>query len=270
MKLGCVLFDGAEQLFRKWEEPIHTAVKRKIYPYHILILILLKEAAPRLILTAPRLPFEIPADKASIEKVICVAFNFSFLHFVRNPYLGRINRLLMRNTTGLEFSQEDVKDVSEAIEMLTNSFSPENIGSVIHLLNLLSLSKPEQLTVDASVYSDPFAAREIKNQERTEMIVRYIHDNHRRNLPLGEVANYIGLSRDHLSVVCRDCLPGGFAGYLLKVRLDEVVRQLIHTDYSILAIAEDCGFNTFSNFMVQFKKRYRMTPASYRKRYTGK
>jgi len=102
--------------------------------------------------------------------------------------------------------------------------------------------------------------------QRCEMIVRYLRENYKSSIKLSDLANHIGLSSDHLRDVCQAFLPGGFSGYLRRLRLEEAKRLLIHTDYSILAIALECGYPTFSNFMMQFKKELGTTPGEYRKK----
>jgi AraC-like DNA-binding protein len=56
--------------------------------------------------------------------------------------------------------------------------------------------------------------------------------------------------------------PMEFINYL---RLDEAKRMLDNSDSTIEAIATNCGFNTTRTFYNQFRERYRITPAAYRK-----
>ncbi|MCL2511178.1 MAG: helix-turn-helix transcriptional regulator, partial [Bacteroidales bacterium] len=53
--------------------------------------------------------------------------------------------------------------------------------------------------------------------------------------------------------------------YINDLRLDEAKRLLDNSDLTIESIALDCGFNTSRTFYNQFRERYRMTPAAYRK-----
>jgi AraC-like DNA-binding protein len=56
--------------------------------------------------------------------------------------------------------------------------------------------------------------------------------------------------------------PMVFINYL---RLDEAKRLLDNSNLTIETIALDCGFTTSSTFYRQFRERYRITPAEYRK-----
>jgi len=57
--------------------------------------------------------------------------------------------------------------------------------------------------------------------------------------------------------------------YINYLRLDEAKRLLDNSNLTIETIAFDCGFNTSRTFYNQFRERYRMTPAAYRKMGVG-
>lgn len=52
-----------------------------------------------------------------------------------------------------------------------------------------------------------------------------------------------------------------FAGYLLSKKLLKITSKLINT------IAIECGFNSASNFIREFKNKTNITPKQYRKLY---
>lgn len=58
-----------------------------------------------------------------------------------------------------------------------------------------------------------------------------------------------------------------FVAYLNEHRLAEAARMLRSSDAKVLAIAQDVGFESLSNFNNQFRIRYGVTPREYR---TGK
>jgi AraC-like DNA-binding protein len=53
--------------------------------------------------------------------------------------------------------------------------------------------------------------------------------------------------------------------FINDLRLDEAKRLLEHSDLTREIIAFDCGFNTSRTFYRQFRERYHITPAEYRK-----
>ena len=58
----------------------------------------------------------------------------------------------------------------------------------------------------------------------------------------------------------------GFTEYLNEQRLNAAADALRSGSDTVLAIAEQCGFENLSYFNRLFKKRYEMTPREYRGR----
>ncbi|KZY87485.1 hypothetical protein A3743_14300 [Oleiphilus sp. HI0072] len=52
--------------------------------------------------------------------------------------------------------------------------------------------------------------------------------------------------------------------FVLQLRFDDAAKQLAFSKKDITRIALDIGFNNLSHFHRQFKKRFGMTPLSFR------
>jgi len=146
------LFMGDSQLFKKWEDPPATAnLTKKTYPYHTLILAVPKEGDPRLILTCPRLPFDIANENSSNERLTYIVFNRSFHEHIRTDYHSKINRLFMDNATGWEFAKTIVLEAAGLIHQLSNSYSTENMITVLQVLDALARSDPIRMQSDPAL-----------------------------------------------------------------------------------------------------------------------
>jgi len=66
------------------------------------------------------------------------------------------------------------------------------------------------------------------------------------------------LFRSHL-----DCSPHN---YLMRYRLTQAAGMLANQTLAVKAVAENCGFNTPVRFSELFRKRYGVSPGSYRKK----
>ena len=56
-----------------------------------------------------------------------------------------------------------------------------------------------------------------------------------------------------------------FHDFLVSVRLNEAVKQLVTTNQTLNQIAMSSGFETYRNFYNAFTQVYRITPGEYRK-----
>src|SRR5262249_21794390 len=94
----------------------------------------------------------------------------------------------------------------------------------------------------------------------------YIANNFQRSLALSEVASRTGFSVSRFSRCFKEAFGMGFSDYLLMLRCDHARRLLETTRLSIGQIAQDCGFQSASYFIQQFKRRVGATPQNYRQR----
>ncbi|QZT36764.1 helix-turn-helix domain-containing protein [Halosquirtibacter xylanolyticus] len=87
-----------------------------------------------------------------------------------------------------------------------------------------------------------------------------------RNLNKHLFAKHLHISMSHLSVVLRDGLKTNFNDLINGYRIEEVKKRLkdpTYKDYTLLGIAEDCGFNSKTSFYRIFKKYTGVTPTEY-------
>ena len=85
-------------------------------------------------------------------------------------------------------------------------------------------------------------------------------------LSLGNVAEYMNISVNHLSQVINEKLGMTFFDFVNSYRVDEVKERLSSPDaksFTLLGIAYDSGFNSKSSFNSIFKKFTGLTPSQY-------
>ncbi|HVZ80592.1 MAG TPA: AraC family transcriptional regulator [bacterium] len=99
---------------------------------------------------------------------------------------------------------------------------------------------------------------------RLERAKDYIAQNFQRSLSLTEVASRTGFSVSRFSRCFKESFGMGFSDYLLQLRCDHARRLLETTRLSIGQIAQDCGFQSASYFIQQFKRRSGQTPQAFR------
>jgi AraC-like DNA-binding protein len=87
------------------------------------------------------------------------------------------------------------------------------------------------------------------------------------NLTLQKLSTKLSIPVQHLSQVVNEQLNQNILDFINMHRVEEVKRRLVDADLkhlSILAIAEDVGFNSKSSFNAVFKKYVNITPSEFR------
>ena len=88
------------------------------------------------------------------------------------------------------------------------------------------------------------------------------------DITVNQVAQKMGIPRQHLSEVLNVYLKSNFQDYMNKYRAEEFVECLRDgkfSNYSIMGIANEVGFKSKSSFNTTFKKIYGVTPSEYKK-----
>lgn len=85
------------------------------------------------------------------------------------------------------------------------------------------------------------------------------------DIDINEIASQMASNRTSLFGALKTVAEKTPMEYINYLRLDEAKHLLENSDITIETIAFECGFNTARTFYRQFRERYRITPADYRK-----
>ena len=172
----------------------------------------------------------------------------------------------------------------------TNLLVPLGASALIYALGYLALRRPEILTgtletpTVASAHESATADESLpaKKYEKStltpERAERYLKRllNHMETekpyvdgeLTLPKLAERLSIPAQHLSQTINERLQQNFFDFVNTYRVEEAKRRLLDPakqHYSVLAIAEEVGFNSKSAFNAVFKKHVQMTPSEFRK-----
>lgn len=93
----------------------------------------------------------------------------------------------------------------------------------------------------------------------------FIHNHFHEDLTLELIAKEFSLSPCYLSREFKAVTQFTLTNYIQITRVKNAQLQLTRTDKKITEIAEDCGFNSFSQFNRTFWRYSQMAPREYRK-----
>ena len=87
-----------------------------------------------------------------------------------------------------------------------------------------------------------------------------------RKLSLESLAKKVHIPENQLSQIFSQHIGSNFYDFVNQYRLEELEKKLLDPEWrhlKILAIAEDCGFNSKAAFYKSFRKKHGMTPSEY-------
>ncbi|MBD0372249.1 MAG: AraC family transcriptional regulator [Pyrinomonadaceae bacterium] len=152
---------------------------------------------------------------------------------------------------------------------------PLCLTAFVYALAYLGLRKPEALTVTVDLapakrYETPSLTPE--RSERYMQKLLHCMETEKPftdgDLTLKKLAKKLSVPPQYLSRVINERLNQNFVDFINTYRIEEAKKRLIdpaRKHYSVLAIAEEVGFNSKSSFNLVFKKHTSMTPSEFRK-----
>ena len=97
-------------------------------------------------------------------------------------------------------------------------------------------------------------------------VLAYIEANIGRDIALADLAQAVGVSKDHFIRSFRAATQRTPYAYLVERRLARAVEALRHSTLPVERIARDAGFKSVPGFSNLFKKHYGMSPSKFRTR----
>jgi len=97
-----------------------------------------------------------------------------------------------------------------------------------------------------------------------------LHEQFSERLTLGHIATSVGVHPVHLARGFRRFRRCSIGEYIRQLRIEHACHELSKTDASLAAIASAAGFSDQSHFSRTFKRFMDMTPAEYRRAFSGR
>lgn len=105
----------------------------------------------------------------------------------------------------------------------------------------------------------------LEKRNRMISVLAYIREHHRENLTTQTVAEHFGYTRTYFCRLFSQYGDKTFKQYLMDLRMQDVIQELLSTDRSVGTIAMEHGFPDEKSFFREFKRQYNMTPRQYRR-----
>lgn len=134
-----------------------------------------------------------------------------------------------------------------------------------HALRFLMLSECQQgKTNTAAMNQLLYYSFQLMKQDQEYRSIRYLHENYRTNIPLERLAMLEHYHVGYYGQWFQKKMGVSVQVYLQKLRLQEAKQLLRETNYSILEIAQQVGYEHQASLTRIFKQFEGMTPSTYR------
>ena len=190
------------------------------------------------------------------------------VRFLVASFLGLWVVGLIRYSIDLRYPDPD--HLKQTVWML-----PLAVTGIFYALAYFGLRKPEVLSGPEQVPREKKYERSTLTPERSQKYLRRLQDAMEiekvytdGNLTLQKLATKLSIPAQHLSQVVNEQLNQNILDFINTHRVEEAKRRLLdpaRKHLSILAIAEEVGFNSKSSFNSVFKKHTNITPSEFRK-----
>ena len=223
-----------------------------------------------LILIGPNIPHLWRSDKIYFDNC-SELITHGIVLYLRDDFLGKemiskdefrpFRKLMNRASNGLEF-QGEKKD--QAIGLMKEMNGLKGIDAIICLLKIFQLLAETEHNnyICNRPYEVPYEQREA---QRMNLIYDHVMTHHSKQISLKELADLIHMTPTSFSRYFTMRNNKTLSDCIKEIRIAHACKLLSETEQTVAAISYDCGFNTFSNFNVQFKSVMGCPPMEYRK-----
>lgn len=99
-----------------------------------------------------------------------------------------------------------------------------------------------------------------KHRQAVDYMTQYIHENYMNEITLGDLADQVFISRNHLAIIFKNMTGETFNTYLTRVRIEKAKELLLERKMLVYEVAEKVGYKNVPYFSTLFKKYTGMNP----------
>lgn len=156
---------------------------------------------------------------------------------------------------------------NKVIDYLVQPVSDSDIHRCVELLHAIQMAECRQETRPIFDHRSAIPAETPVGQQtggvRLAPAVYYVQQNFRRKIRNSEVAKHCGMSLFHFSHVFAETFEVTFQDYVVRYRILEACKELLHPNVPVTNVAHSVGFNDPSYFARVFRRFIGVSPSEY-------
>jgi AraC-like DNA-binding protein len=212
----------------------------------------------------PHLNFDYGVHTECEQVVVQMKEDFLGKEFLSIPELATIRNLFEKARKGLSFYGQTKELVGEKLKELPSLGHFEQLISLLEIFQLLAKSNETE-----PLNSRPVTNQYIgKEQERMNLLYRYIEEHYQHRIDVNKVAALIRLTSAAFCRYFKKITHMTFTDFLNQYRINQAKKLLLH-DKNVTEACYESGFENLSHFNKTFKKVAGENPSHFRKRHTS-
>ncbi|MBW7890302.1 MAG: helix-turn-helix transcriptional regulator [Chitinophagaceae bacterium] len=166
---------------------------------------------------------------------------------------------------GIEYCGDAIHQIGTKMKEVVAARAVESFIQLLQLLNVMSQHKSYRLLHNAGY---KYRLKESETR-RINVVYNYAAQHFQDRISLNEVAALLNMTPTSFSRYFKMKTSKSFSDFISELRIRHACKLLIEEeDKNVSQISYDCGFKTLSNFNRQFRLYMKMTPKSYRERFS--
>lgn len=166
------------------------------------------------------------------------------------------------------FSKQSEEDNLKLVQLISRIFKTYQAKEFAYELKVQSLFLELLyllVTRFMNMEKDQTVIRQKQHLDKLSAITAFMKENYNRDITLESVADHFGYSPTYLSRMFKRYADVSYKTYLLNLRTEYGLREMLNTDHSLNDVAISNGFPNSRAFAKAFSKRYGCLPSEYRK-----
>lgn len=163
-------------------------------------------------------------------------------------------------------SAEDDRELTRLVMEMYDIYQKKELAYELKVQSLFLELLYLLVTGFLEMEADQNLIRQKRHLDRLSQITSYMKQNYAQNITLESVADRFGFSPTYLSRMFHRYANVSYKTYLLNVRTEYGLREMMNTEHSLNDVALGNGFPNSRAFAKAFQKRYGCLPSEYRKK----
>ncbi len=165
---------------------------------------------------------------------------------------------------GMVFFGETKEGLKKLLVKMTAQKSLAQLITMLEIFELLTTTKEYSLLASTG-YKNTYQA---KDSDRMDKVFKHIFCNFKSDIKLEEMASIANMNQQAFCRYFKSRTQKTLVEFVNNIRISHACKLISDGDYSITALAYECGFQSLSNFNRFFKEVKGLTPREYRKQVT--